>query len=94
MLLYYVYGFVMKAARCIPVRKSWDNTIEGSCAISDYAVLLSDCIFSLITDVCIFALPVPLIWQLQASWGRKVRIYSVFAGGSLCVTRHGFMSHF
>ncbi|KAI4191799.1 MAG: hypothetical protein LQ348_003424 [Seirophora lacunosa] len=84
MLLYYLYGFFIKLLRCIPVEKSWKSPLdEESCIISDYAILLSDCIVSLITDAIIFALPIPLIWQLQTSWNRKLRIYSVFAGGTL-----------
>ncbi|KAL9012353.1 MAG: hypothetical protein Q9173_002876 [Seirophora scorigena] len=83
MLLYYLYGFFMKLLRCIPVDKSWKSPLDQkSCISSDYAVLLSDCIVSLITDAIIFALPIPLIWQLQTSWNRKLRIYSVFAGGT------------
>jgi len=85
MLLYYLPSFFIKVFRCIPIHKTWDIKARGKCITTESAIFLADCIVSLITDLAILIIPMPLVWKLQAPRRRKLRIMAVFAGGILCV---------
>ena len=83
MALYYIPSFFIKVFRCIPIQKTWDVSTPGHCITTEDRIFLADCIVSLITDLTILILPMPLVWQLNASRKRKLRIMIVFAGGIL-----------
>ena len=85
MALYYLPVLFIKVFRCIPIQKTWNPMIDGRCTGTEYDILYADCVMSLFTDLAILILPIPLVWQLQTSRKRKVRITLVFGGGILCV---------
>lgn len=83
MILYYVPAFFIKVFRCNPIHITWIVTAPGKCFTDEGSIFLADCIVSLVTDVTILVLPMPLVWVLKASLRRKLRIMVVFAGGIL-----------
>ena len=85
MVFYYIPAFFVKVFRCRPIRKTWEPSVMGSCIGSEGVILIADSIFDIVTDIIIFATPIPIVWHLQTSKKRKLRILSVFAGGVLCV---------
>ncbi len=87
MVLYYVPALFLKLFRCSPIRKAWQPDVRGKCIITQYSILLADVIISIITDLTIFLIPIPLVWNLQITLKRKLRIFIVFAGGL------GYVSH-
>jgi len=46
-------------------------------------VIPIDSILTLVTDLCILALPVAMVNQLQLSWLKKISIMAIFALGSV-----------
>ena len=80
-VLFYVLAFFFKVFRCHPVQKVWKPKLPGYCFISEATVLFASCVASLVSGLLILFLPIPLVWQLQASWKRRVQIMLVFAGG-------------
>ena len=85
MVFYYVPAFFIKLFRCNPIRKNWSPETEGKCIATKYSILFADCIISIITDLVILLLPLPLVWKLQISLRRKLKVMSVFAGGIVYV---------
>ncbi|KAL8784744.1 MAG: hypothetical protein Q9213_003775 [Squamulea squamosa] len=81
MVLYYLPAFFIRALRCRPIRKTWNPIVGGACFGSEKEILYTDCVVSLVTDIAIFGLPVPLVWKLQTSVKRKLRILMVFVSG-------------
>ena len=81
MALYYLIVIPIRVFRCNPIRKIWVPRVEGRCIASERSMFLLDCVVSLLTDIAIFGLPVPLVWKLQTSLKHKVRILLVFASG-------------
>ena len=63
--LYYSPVLFIEILRCIPVHKTWEPIVAGSCVGSEYQILYADCAINFITDVGILVLPIPLVWQLQ-----------------------------
>ncbi|KAL8656809.1 MAG: hypothetical protein Q9226_002547 [Calogaya cf. arnoldii] len=92
MALYYLPALFFRIFRCNPVRKTWDPAVEGTCVGSEKGILYFDCVVSLLTDIAIFGFPVPLVWKLQTSVRRKLRILLVFASGMAYVRL--LQSHF
>lgn len=57
--------------------------VLGKCIASEPTIFVADCTTSLVSDLAILLLPMPLVWQLRTSLRRKLRIMVVFAGGTL-----------
>ena len=85
MVLYYLPAFFIKLFRCDPIRKTWIPETDGKCIATEYSILFADCIISIITDMGILLLPLPLVWVLHTSLRRRLKILSVFAGGIVYV---------
>jgi hypothetical protein len=65
---------------CIPVQKSWQPEIEGKCQ-NTQATYLGSAISSVIIDLFILLLPMPMLWRLQMRSLQKILITGVFVCG-------------
>lgn len=81
---YYFASIVAKSTTCIPLRKLWIPDIDGHCFENDI-LLLTDCAVSIISDLTILILPMPLIWDLRMPIRRKMELTAVFSLGILYV---------
>ncbi|KAM3064769.1 hypothetical protein ACMFMG_012082 [Clarireedia jacksonii] len=66
--------------RCSPARKSWLPDTPGYC-MDLYKLWLGNSVASLVVDVIILLLPVPILLQLQSRMARKISIILVFVCG-------------
>ncbi|KAI1282228.1 hypothetical protein F5Y07DRAFT_395028 [Xylaria sp. FL0933] len=62
---------------CNPISKKWNPTLPGQC-VKDSNLYLSNAVPSIVIDLLILILPVPMIWGIQASRIRKASITLVF----------------
>ncbi|KAI3326761.1 hypothetical protein HD806DRAFT_417342 [Xylariaceae sp. AK1471] len=67
------------------------NDIVENCDDTMHLVL-SVCITGFILDIIIFTVPVPLVWQLNLSVGKKISIVGVFLLGSVYVISFSLLS--
>ena len=70
--------------QCIPVSDVWDIMVEFPNCVEDtmyYGMAIS----SVILDVMVLVMPLPLIWGLQMSVRDKVAVSGIFLLGSLYV---------
>lgn len=79
---YFVIVFLEAFLLCEPVQFNWDKTIEGSCSGQRYAFLATG-IVNLLIDVFIVVLPMPLVFRLQMSIGRRISVAAMFSLGAL-----------
>ncbi|CAG8980596.1 hypothetical protein HYALB_00013746 [Hymenoscyphus albidus] len=83
------YGIASTSAsiwQCNPIPRAWDKTIQGSC-INITASWFANAGFSIVTDIIILALPMPLVYSLKLEKPHKVALALVFAlGGFVVVT--------
>ncbi|KAI0199646.1 hypothetical protein F4808DRAFT_203130 [Astrocystis sublimbata] len=70
--------------QCFPVQKFWLPETPGSC-INQNAFYLSSAIINVFGDVAVLSLPLPIIWNLQASRGRKWSLSFLFLLGAFVV---------
>ncbi|KAI1828364.1 hypothetical protein F4861DRAFT_535326 [Xylaria intraflava] len=69
---------------CNPITKNWNPTEQGYCGPMS-SLYLGSALPSVVIDLVILLLPVPMIWGLQASRERRVGITVVFIFGYLSV---------
>ena len=83
--VYYVLMFFLKVFICRPIAMFWGATTEGEC-FNQRALILSDNVISLVSDIIILLIPCPLTRNLQVGWKSKVKIGVVFGlGGIACI---------
>ena len=63
---------------CKPVQAVWDKTIAGEQCYNLGHFVIGTNVPNIIADAAIIALPVPQIWKLQLSRGRKVGLVAIF----------------
>jgi hypothetical protein len=74
-------GIVFSSAfMCQPIAKSWNPTLEGKCG-STPGLWLGSAIPSVVIDLIILLLPLPMIWSLKMSTARKSGITAIFVCG-------------
>lgn len=76
--------------QCKPIAFNWDKTIEGGTCIDPQTFFWGNSISNLLTDVIILGLPLPMIWGLNMSMGKKIAVTGIFLLGGLFVVPLSF----
>lgn len=80
---YYIPAFIIKIRICDPISAYWEGTQHGGKCLNQGAVITADSVMSVVTDLAILLLPLPLTWSLHMSTGRKLRIIGLLSAGGL-----------
>ncbi|KAJ6132301.1 hypothetical protein N7471_007516 [Penicillium samsonianum] len=74
-----IFTFIISIS-CIPVAKQWDVSLEGHCieTLPFYYALGG---ISIVLDLIIIALPLPVLWKLQLRLKQKALLACLFALG-------------
>lgn len=67
---------------CDPVPKIWEPELPGKC-LNQWNILWGSAWPNLLIDVILLVLPLPLLWKINASIGKKLGISFVFVCGCL-----------
>ncbi|KAJ5676034.1 hypothetical protein N7462_008931 [Penicillium macrosclerotiorum] len=70
--------------QCTPISKAFNRALPGHC-IDLKGALIGNGAPNFVTDIFILALPVRLIWRLQASLWQRLSVICVFLTGSFVV---------
>ncbi|KAK2763129.1 hypothetical protein FQN54_009765 [Arachnomyces sp. PD_36] len=83
MLAYYIPAIIVKIRICMPIAYFWmGDAIEGSC-LDQNSIILADAVMSVVSDLILLVLPIPLGWRLQIPTGKKMRVIGILAAGGL-----------
>ena len=82
--LFYIATFFAKIFLCVPRARIWNKSVPGTC-LDNAAVLNTNGIFNLLTDVIILLVPLKAVWSLQLDRRRKIGVVMVFTLGFLYV---------
>ncbi|KAF2138390.1 uncharacterized protein K452DRAFT_290972 [Aplosporella prunicola CBS 121167] len=83
--IYYTLMLFLKIFICRPIPKFWNMALEGQC-FNQRALIMTDNVISLISDIAVLLIPCPLANFLKVSTKAKLKIGAVFgAGGIACV---------
>lgn len=80
--VFYTAIFFRTLFICSPIEKNWQPFAAGYCqpsTISAYTIG----IFNAVSDIYILVLPLPLIWRLNMTVSRRIKVMAVFSLGSL-----------
>lgn len=69
--------------QCIPLQYIWDKTIPGGHCINVLAFYRWISLPNIITDAMMLALPIPMVWKLNTSAGKKFGLTIGFLTGSM-----------
>lgn len=79
--VYYITAEGIKLGMCNPVEAYW--TGAPAFCLDQQAALLSDSVISVVTDLIILILPLPLTWSLQMKTSKKLRVIGMLSAGGL-----------
>ncbi|KAH6697164.1 hypothetical protein F5X68DRAFT_226550 [Plectosphaerella plurivora] len=83
--VYYIAMLFLKIFICRPIPFFWGEVEEGQC-FNQRALILTDNVISLVSDIVVLLLPCPLTKKLQVGIWAKVKIAAVFGvGGIACI---------
>ncbi|KAK0125938.1 hypothetical protein ONS95_007562 [Cadophora gregata] len=82
MLLYYIIVTIVKINVCNPIRAAWDPTVPGKC-LNDYLLFSIDTSLSILTDLIVLLLPIPLVWSLKVTAKKKLRTIALLGTGGV-----------
>ncbi|KAI1359547.1 hypothetical protein F5Y08DRAFT_349612 [Xylaria arbuscula] len=80
----FLSNFFTFTFQCYPVQKFWLPDTKGSC-IDQNAFYLASAIINVFGDIAVLSLPLPIIWGLHASRGRKWSLSFLFLLGAFVV---------
>jgi hypothetical protein len=80
----FLSNFFTFTFQCYPVQKFWEPDLKGSC-IDQNAFYLASAIINVFGDIAVLSLPLPIIWNLQASRSRKWSLSFLFLLGAFVV---------
>lgn len=67
---------------CSPIERAWKTTLPGKC-LNTGLLWMGSGITSLLIDVIILVMPLPMLWKLRMKTIRKIQISGVFLCGYL-----------
>ena len=86
MCWYFTSTFII-IFQCFPINYMWDRAVEGKVpggqCIPEEALWIGSSVTSLLTDVAILCLPMPIIWRMKASRNQKIALSAIFLLGAL-----------
>lgn len=86
MLAYYIPAVIVKIRICSPISYFWTKTGHGTC-LDESAIILADAVVSVVSDLVILTLPLPLTLSLQMPFRKKMRVMAILgAGGLACAS--------
>lgn len=83
MLCYYLPALFIKIFFCVPISGYWLGTSNGGKCLDQRKVIIADSVISIACDLWILFLPVPLIWSVQMTSAKKLRVAGILGAGGL-----------
>ncbi|KAL1595927.1 hypothetical protein SLS60_009617 [Paraconiothyrium brasiliense] len=82
-LIHGLVFLILVVFQCVPVKSIWDKTIaDAKCLPVSAAIGFTGAGLSIVEDIIILLLPLPLVWKLQMSTRKKVGIIFLISVGS------------
>ncbi|KAJ6083511.1 hypothetical protein N7467_007646 [Penicillium canescens] len=83
MLCYYVAALFLKVFFCDPISAYWFGTSNGGKCLNQRNVIIADSVISIASDLWVLVLPIPMIWSLQMTRAKKLRVVGLLGAGGL-----------
>ena len=84
--LWAIAAFFSTLLQCQPIALFWDKSIKGGHCLDLIPIGVANASLSLVGDVVILAMPIPMIWGLQLNIRKKIAVSGIFLLGGLYVS--------
>ncbi|KAK2013866.1 hypothetical protein LZ32DRAFT_627961 [Colletotrichum eremochloae] len=74
----------ISALQCLPISGFWDKSVEAKC-IPNQPQWYVNAAGNIITDIAVFALPMPVFWHLKLPQKQKILLMGIFSLGFFTV---------
>ncbi|KAJ5320877.1 hypothetical protein N7476_003879 [Penicillium atrosanguineum] len=84
-ILYYTIILFIKIFTCNPIRLYWEvGRLDGTC-LNRSAIIVTDSVVSVITDLAILIFPIALTWTMHMSVSKKLHVIAILGAGSTAI---------
>lgn len=84
-LVYYTISTCITAFACLPRERIWNPLVKEYKCLDNTIGILFTCLFNILSDLIILALPTRAVWRLRIPLRKKISIVVLFATGLLYV---------
>ncbi|KAH6969372.1 hypothetical protein DER45DRAFT_608087 [Fusarium avenaceum] len=83
LLVAYIPIQILRIINCYPIRTYWDPTVRNAHCLNQRKIFFSDLALSIVTDLIILLVPIPLTWRLTLSVGKRIKIVLLLGAGGI-----------
>ncbi|KAK6207902.1 integral membrane protein [Colletotrichum tabaci] len=76
---------ILMLFHCSPIRKAFDFHVTGGTCLNVGVLYMATAVSNIVTDVMLFVLPIPMIFNLRMKLAQKISAVLIFAIGSVTV---------
>lgn len=90
-LVYYTISTCITTFACSPRERIWNPLVTEYRCLNNTIGILFTCLFNIVSDIIILALPSRTVWKLQIPLKKKISIILLFATGLLACIANAIM---
>ncbi|KAL6362431.1 hypothetical protein LRP88_03713 [Fusarium phalaenopsidis] len=83
LLLGYVPIEFLRIFTCFPIRTYWDPSVNNAHCLNQRKIFFSSLSLSIVTDLIILIVPIPLTWKLRMPLRKKIKIVLLLGAGGV-----------
>ena len=85
MLSWLIATTIVQTKLCTPLQYFWNRGVPNGTCLNHYLFDVIDASLNLTTDIVVFCMPLPIIWQLRLSTAKRLGLAFIFTiGGFAC----------
>ncbi|KAI7770549.1 hypothetical protein LZL87_002920 [Fusarium oxysporum] len=83
LLVAYIPIQILRIVTCYPIRTYWDPDVRNARCLNQRKIFFSDLSLSIVTDLVILLIPIPLTCKLRMSIGKRIKIVLLLGAGGI-----------
>ncbi|RSL86735.1 hypothetical protein CEP51_002626 [Fusarium floridanum] len=83
LLLGYIPIEFLRIFTCFPIRTYWDPSVKNAHCLNQRKIFFSSLSLSIVTDLIILIVPIPLTWKLRMPLRKKIKIVLLLGAGGV-----------
>lgn len=83
LLVAYIPIELLRIFTCYPIQTYWDPSVKNAHCLNQRKVFFCSLSLSILTDLIILLVPIPLTWRLQMPIRKKVKIVLLLGAGGI-----------
>ncbi|KAL2681293.1 hypothetical protein Neosp_008904 [[Neocosmospora] mangrovei] len=93
LLLGYIPIEFLRIFTCFPIRTYWDPSVRNAHCLNQRKIFFSSLSLSIVTDLIILIVPIPLTWKLRMPLRKKIKIVLLLGAGGVATALTMFRTY-